>query len=81
MRTHLIIILLAVTSATAVTFAAGANQQKTDNVTVACHRMVENMRRDASLNTWRNRIKVWPCHKDYMSGGTEANTPRKGSMP
>jgi len=34
------------------------------NMTEAsCERLLSNMRRDPSLNTWRNRMKVWPCYR------------------
>lgn len=29
----------------------------------SCHRLLSNMRRQPSLDTWLNRRKVWPCYK------------------
>jgi hypothetical protein len=28
-----------------------------------CERLLGNLRRDPSLDTWRNRMKVWPCYR------------------
>jgi hypothetical protein len=66
---HETLISLCVVAIAAVpAFAGSMPTQRKDRAAASCMRLFAKMRADASMDTWRNRMKVWPCLKE--AGGT-----------
>ena len=49
-------------------FAGSLPSPDKDRATASCMRLAAKMQADASMDNWRNRMKVWPCLKE--AGGS-----------
>ena len=62
MKTFISLCVLAIAAVSA--FAGSNPTQHKDREAAFCLRLAAKMQADGSLDTWRNRIKMWPCIKE-----------------
>lgn len=61
MKTFISLCVVAIAAVSA--FAGSLPTPHRDRATASCMRLAAKMRADASMDNWRNRMKVWPCLK------------------
>ena len=59
MKTFISLCVVAIAAVSA--FASGKQTQHADREAESCLRLAAKMQSDPFMNTWRNRMKVWPC--------------------
>jgi hypothetical protein len=59
MKTFISLCVVAIAALSA--FASDKPTQHEDREAASCMRLAAKMQSDPSMNTWRNRMKVWPC--------------------
>lgn len=62
MKTFISLCVVAIAAVSA--FAGSLPTPEKDRTTASCKRLAAKMQADASMDTWRNRMKVWPCLKE-----------------
>lgn len=62
MKTFISLCVVAIAAVSA--FAGSLPTPEKDRATASCKRLAAKMQADASMDTWRNRMKVWPCLKE-----------------
>ena len=76
------LISLCVVSIAAVSaFAGGKPTLNQDREAASCLRLAAKMQADASLDTWRNRMKVWPCRKEGGVAARQLAAVTNGRQP
>jgi hypothetical protein len=66
MKTFISLCVVAIAAVSA--FASGKLTQHEVREAASCMRLAAKMQSDPTINTWRNRMKVWPCLE--KAGGT-----------
>jgi hypothetical protein len=62
-------------------FAGSLPTQQKDRATASCIRLAAKMQADASMDTWRNRMKVWPCAKEARDASRKLVAVANGQRP
>jgi hypothetical protein len=62
MKTFISLCVVAIAAVSS--FADSVPSSHDHRATASCKRLAAQMRADASMDTWLNRMKVWPCLKE-----------------
>lgn len=79
MKTFISLCVVAIAAVSA--FAGSLPTPEKDRATASCMRLAANMQADASMDTWQNRMRVWPCLKDAAAKSREFTFVTSGKRP
>ena len=79
MKTFLSLCVVAIAAVSA--FAGSLPTQQKNRATASCMRLAAKMQADASMDTWRNRMKVWSCVKEAGGAPRELVAVTSGQRP
>jgi len=79
MKTFISLCVVAIAAVSA--FAGSLPTRQKNRETASCLRLAAKMHADASMDTWRNRMKVWPCLKEAGGASPEIAAVSSGQRP
>ena len=79
MKTFISLCVVAIAAVSAI--ASGKPTRHADREAASCLRLTAKMQSDPSMNTWRNRMKVWPCLDEVGGASRELATVASGQRP
>ena len=79
MKTFISLCVVAIAAVSAI--ASGMPTQQEDREAASCMRLAAKMRSDPTMNTWRNRMKVWPCLEQAGRAFRDLATVASGQRP
>jgi hypothetical protein len=79
MKTFISLCVVAIAAVSA--FAGSPPTPQKNRTTPSCMRLAAKMQADASMDTWRNRMKVWPCLKEAGLASRQLAAVISGQQP
>ena len=79
MKTFISLCVVAIAAVS--TFAGSLPTPEKDRAAASCMRLASKMRADASMDTWQNRMRVWPCLKEAAAKSHELASMTSGKRP
>lgn len=79
MKTFISLCVVAIAAVSA--FASGKPIQHENRGAASRMRLAAKMQSDHSMNTWLNRMKVWPCLEEAEGAPRDLATVASGQLP